>query len=569
MKKKQLLSILTGSALLLSLAACGTESGSATATTPSETARATQAATTVALTGEETALAFSDSGISVTSGSSNGFECEGTALTIDAAGTYVLSGSCADGSVKVKKGTTGVTLVLNGLTLTSSNTAPIACNKSTEVTVVAAGGTENTLTDAAENNNDDYPDNENAENAVIKCKDGSTVTLCGTGTLTLNANGKNGIKSGATTDEEGEASLTIRELTLNINAAVNDAVNAEQYLAVESGALNLAAADDALHCDLTMDVGAEGTDGPTIKITEAYEGIEAATLNIQSGDISILCTDDCMNVANSDLGSYDFSMNISGGTIVAYTSEGDGFDSNGSLTISGGNVTVWTASSADNQPLDADGTFSITGGTVLAAGGSAGMGMNLSATQAYVTFGSTGMDGMGGMGNMGGQPGGFGGGMQPPQSGSDQPGGGFRPDDSFQPGRDSQFGDSFQPGRDSQSDDSFQPGRDSQSGGNAPSDSGIQPGGIGNALISSGSTVTILDASGNVVSTGEAPCNAAFVFFSSPDLSTDESYTLSADGTSAAAATAQTGTSSAQFGGGQRPGSEPPAAPGGEAGDNL
>lgn len=542
MKKKQLLSILTGSALLLSLAACGTESGSATATTPSETARATQAATTVALTGEETALAFSDSGISVTSGSSNGFECEGTALTIDAAGTYVLSGSCADGSVKVKKGTTGVTLVLNGLTLTSSNTAPIACNKSTEVTVVAAAGTENTLTDAAENNNDDYPDNENAENAVIKCKDGSTVTLCGTGTLTLNANGKNGIKSGATTDAEGEASLTIRELTLNINAAANGAVNAEQYLAVESGALNLAAAGDALHCDLTMDVGAEGTDGPTIKITKAYEGIEAATLNIQSGDISILCTDDCMNVANSDLDSYDFSMNISGGTIVAYTTEGDGFDSNGSLTISGGNVTVWTASSADNQPLDADGTFSITDGTVLAGGGSSGMGMNLSATQAYVTFGSTGM---GGMGNMGGEPGGFGGGMQPPQSGSDQPGGGFRPDDSFQPGS------------------------DSQSGGNAPSDSGIQPGGIGNALISSGSTVTILDASGNVVSTGEAPCNAAFVFFSSPDLNTDESYTLSADGASAAAATAQTGTSAAQFGGGQWPGNEPPAAPGGEAGDNL
>ena len=549
MKKKQLLSILTGSALLLSLAACGTESGSATATTPSETARATQAATTVALTGEETALAFSDSGISVTSGSSNGFECEGTALTIDAAGTYVLSGSCADGSVKVKKGTTGVTLVLNGLTLTSSNTAPIACNKSTEVTVVAAAGTENTLTDAAENNNDDYPDNENAENAVIKCKDGSTVTLCGTGTLTLNANGKNGIKSGATTDAEGEASLTIRELTLNINAAANGAVNAEQYLAVESGALNLAAAGDALHCDLTMDVGAEGTDGPTIKITEAYEGIEAATLNIQSGDISILCTDDCMNVANSDLDSYDFSMNISGGTIVAYTTEGDGFDSNGSLTISGGNVTVWTASSADNQPLDADGTFSITGGTVLAGGGSAGMGMNLSATQAYVTFGSTGM---GGMGDMGGQPGGFGSGMQPPQSGSGQPGsdsqsGGNVPSDSgMQPGGNAPSGSGILPG------------------GNAPSDSGIQPGGIGNALISSGSTVSILDASGNVVSTGEAPCNAAFVFFSSPDLNTDESYTLSADGASAAAATAQTGTSSAQFGGGQWPGNEPPAAPGGK-----
>lgn len=44
-----------------------------------------------------------------------------------------------------------------------------------------------------------------------------------------------------------------------------------------------------------------------------------------SGNISILSSDDCLNAANSDLGGYDFSMNISGGTINAYSSEGDGF----------------------------------------------------------------------------------------------------------------------------------------------------------------------------------------------------------------------------------------------------
>lgn len=44
-----------------------------------------------------------------------------------------------------------------------------------------------------------------------------------------------------------------------------------------------------------------------------------------SGNISILLSDDCLSVANSDLSNYDFSMNISGGTINAYSSEGDGF----------------------------------------------------------------------------------------------------------------------------------------------------------------------------------------------------------------------------------------------------
>ncbi len=357
--------------------------------------------TAASVTDAQTAFTFTDSGITV-EGSSDGYECNGTVPTIDAAGTYLLSGSCTDGSVKIKKGTTCVRLILSGLSLTSADTAPITCNKSSEVVIVAADGTENVLTDAAANNDESNSGNENAENAVIKCKDGSAVTLCGAGTLTLNAYGKNGIKSGATTAEEGEASLTIRELTLSINASVNDAINAEQYLAVESGTLNLATADVALHCDLIMDIGAEGTDGPTIAIAEACEGIEAAALSIRSGDISIVCTDDCLNAANSDLANYDFAINISGGTIVAYTTAGDGFDSNGSLTISGG---------------------------------SAGMGMNLSTTQAYVTFGSAGISGTG---NMGGQPGSFGG-MQPPQNGG-QPksdskvSGNFQPSDDFRPG---------------------------------------------------------------------------------------------------------------------------------------
>ena len=409
---RKLTALFLSGALLLSLAACGGTGGSSAAASPEPSASPSasdsadaSASTSGSVSGSATqpddgyeaegavALTFSDSGIT---GSGEGFEIDGTALTIIAAGTYLLSGSCADGSVKVKKGVTGVTLVLSGLTLTSADTAPITCAKSSGVTIVAAAGTVNTLTDAAQNNDDNYPDNENAENAVIKCKDGSQVTLRGAGTLNLIANGKNGIKAGATTDEEGTAWLTIRDLTLNIDAPVNDGINAEQLLTIESGAITVSAGDDGIHCDLTMNVGAEGTDGPTIVIEQCYEGLEAADLNISSGDITIHASDDCLNAANSDLSGYAFTLNISGGTVVMDTTGGDGIDSNGSLTISGGTVIVWTANTADNQPLDADGTISITGGTVLAAGGSAGMGMNLSAGQPYVIFGSGSFGGFGG-----------------------------------------------------------------------------------------------------------------------------------------------------------------------------
>ena len=519
MKWKRPVSILCAAALLLSMTACGTSAGgdgsapavsAAPDASPSSSAAAgsgTSSSPSAELPddGYETegavTLTFTDSGIS---GSGSGFEADGTALTITDAGTYLLSGSCTDGSVKVKKGVTGVTLVLNGLTLTSADTAPITCAKSSGVTIVAAADTVNTLTDAAQNNDDEYPDNENAENAVIKCKDGSQVTLRGTGTLNLIANGKNGIKSGATTEEEGEAWLLIRDLTLKIDTAVNDGINAEQLLTIESGSITVSAADDGIHCDLTMYVGAEGTDGPDITISQCYEGLEAAELNIASGSIVIHASDDCLNAANSDLSGYAFALNISGGTLVMETTGGDGIDSNGSLTVTGGTVVVWTANMADSQPLDSDGTISITGGTVLAVGGSAGMGMNLAAGQAYVVFGS---------GSFGG-PGGFAGGQ-----------------------------------------------------------SGLS--------IASGSAVEIRSAQGEVLYSGSALCQGSYLFFSSAELTSGESYALYVDGTSVSESTASTDAmSEGGMGGGPggmggwQPGApsdgngEPPSMPGGESGQD-
>mgnify|MGYP004575550287 CR=1 FL=1 len=485
---KKLVSILCAAALALSLAACGAESQSGGG----------DAKAAIYSLESATTFTFSDSGITAQDGSYTGYEIDGTTLTIDGAGAYVVTGACADGSIQIKKGTTGVTLALNGLALTSADTAPILCGKSTEVVIVAADGSTNSLTDAAENNDDSYPDNTEAENAVIKCKDGAQVTLCGGGALTINANGKNGIKSGASTT----ASLTIRELTLTINAPVNDAINAQQLLNGESGTLTISAADDAIHSDLVLNIGGDGTDGPTIAITECCEGLEAAELNVLSGNIDILSSDDCLNAANSDLSGYDFSMNISGGVITACSSSGDGFDSNGDLTISSGTVVVWTANTADNQPLDADGAITVSGGTVLAAGGSAGMGMNLTAEQPCVTFGSTGSMGGGRPGDMDG----------------------------------------------------------------------------GSASIAKDAAVTITDSDGSDVYSGTALCNANFVFFSSPELTADGSYTLTAGDTSLTAS-AQTGSiSSGGMGGmggpgnggqfpGDRDGGEPPESPDGKAPD--
>lgn len=516
---KRELSFLLAVSLAASLTGCA--AGTVASNPGTVLSGSAAAETTLYNAADALTLTFTDSGIT---GSGSGVEISGTALTISEPGTYLLTGSCADGSVKVKKGTVDVTLILSDLSLTSSTTAPITCGKSSVVTIVAADGTTSTLTDAAQNNDTDYPTNTDAENAVIKGKDGAQVVLCGSGSLTLNANGKNGIKSGTTDSETAQdASLTIRELTLTINAPVNDAINAEQLLNVESGTLTLDAADDALHCDLVMNIGANDTEGPSITIPNAYEGIEAAALNIASGNIDITCQDDCLNAGNSSLTNYDFGINISGGTLRAYTTAGDGFDSNGTMTISGGDIEVWTANAADNQPLDADGGITVTGGTVLAAGSSSGMGMTLTAEQPYVTFGS-------GRGGMGGS---FGGGQRPEPG--EQPADGERPE---QPGITDAQPDNFptppQASEGTQQPPTMQPNTNTDN-------SGIS--------LTAGDAFTITDADGTAVYSGTAVCNASYLFYSSGALSTDAAYTLQTESASAES-TAQTGTSGSGMAGG-------------------
>lgn len=493
-----------------------------------------------------TYFTFTDSGITVSEGTYDGYKIEDTSLTINDSGTYVLGGSCSDGSVKVKKGTTGVALVLNCLTLTSSVTAPIACNKSTEVRIIVASGSVNTLTDSEKNNDDNYPDNTDAENAVIKCKDGSQVTLSGSGTLNIIANGKNGIKSGTTTDEEGEAWMLISDLTLNITAPVNDAINAEQLLNVTGGNITISAGDDAIHSDYILNIGSENEEGPVIDIKSCYEGLEAAALNVYSGNITIHASDDCLNAANSDLSGYAFSINIYGGTLVMNTTSGDGVDSNGSLTVSGGTLIVWSANTADNQPLDADGTITISGGTVLAAGGSNGMGMNLSASQPYVIYGSSGMGGNfpgGGRGN-----GNFPGRNDPSGDIPTPPNGDFSGNMPTPPNSDFS-GDMPTPPNDDFSGDIPTPPSSGFTGDTTDTKGGFPggnqgggfPGNTGSSVsISSGSTITLKDSSGNTVYSGEALCNASVLIFSSSALENGETYTLYTNNTETGTATAST-----------------------------
>ncbi len=477
---------------------------------------------------EETVVTFTDIGATV-NGPSDGLTVKGTNVKVNASGTYRFTGSCSQGTIVVKKNVTGVTLILDNLTLTASATAPITCNKGTEVNIVAAAGTVNTLSDDQYNNDDVYTDETaypDIENAVIKCKDGSNVVISGTGTINVNAYGKNGVKGGADIYEEDDdgnatdtllstASLTVEDVTLNVsikhsykdpddaNSYDGDAIKSEKELNILSGNITVSANDDGIKSDYTLNIGAEGTDGPTIKVTKSTEGIEAATLNVYSGNVSVYADDDGINAANSDLSGYSFSYNQYGGYVYVNCTNGDGIDSNGTINLNGGTLEVYSPSQGDGDPLDADGGTTFGGATVLAVGHNAMM-QAYTAKTPYVTFGSS----------SGGQV--------------EFPGG---------PGRNSMQSDN--------SSDAL--------GGKSTT-----------TLVKAGSTITIKDSSGKTLYTATAVRDASYIVFADSALTSGSTYTLYSNGSQVAAASATTSSSGSQPGQpsqpeqpGDNPGQEP------------
>ena len=473
-------------------------------------------------------LTFSEAAVTA-KGIDSGYSIEGTAVTVNAAGTYVFSGSCADGSITVKKGTTGVKLVLNGLDLTSASatTGPILCKASTETEIVAENGTVNHLADSAANTE---------EKAAVKVNKQSSLVLSGTGTLYVNGVYKNGIKGGAETDitvkeqelhitaadnglasdntvtvksgklaieaggdgiksspdrvddagneddtvslgdiilEGGEINITAQadgiqgdnsvtieggsyqittnggyttaladdadsckgiktDSTLIINGgafvinSADDALHSNEYISILGGTFDIQTGDDGMHADTSLIVGSEEEESDLdIAIRNCYEGLEAGTVYVNSGNVNINSTDDGVNAAGGNDGSgnngrpgdgfnpwgggpggrpggstaessayataaagdSEYAIHISGGTLYVKAA-GDGLDANGDIYISGGNIIVYGAAAggpgSDNFPFDHDRTFAITGGYIFGAGSSQMEEGVQSSTQGYV-----------------------------------------------------------------------------------------------------------------------------------------------------------------------------------------
>ncbi len=284
---------------------------------------------------------------------------EDSIVKISESGTYVVTGTSDDGSITVKKGTTGVVLVLNDLDLTSTSGATLSVNKEAEVQVIVSGTV--TLTDN-ENPEDEYStDTEVADaydGAAIKVKADSVVFITGDGTLNINGTAKNGIKSGDNT------SLIIggEDLTVNINAT-NDGINGNYDVTILDGTVNVSAGDDGIHADRILTIGQDG-EGPDLTVSKSNEGLEATVVNIAGGNINVTSTDDGINAANSDgtyEGEMDYAVNITGGDVTVNT-KADGIDSNGSVNLIDGSTRISSANNGGDAGIDYVGNLYISDG---------------------------------------------------------------------------------------------------------------------------------------------------------------------------------------------------------------
>lgn len=301
----------------------------------------------------------------------SGAAVENNKVTITEAGTYVLSGTLTDGCIDVSvsgKGT--VRLILNGVNITSSTTAPFIVEDAKKVVVTLADGTTNTFTDSTRVAADD----EDYSAAVYSKAD---LTFNGNGTLNINAGYRNGIKS---TDD-----LKIVSGTYNITSN-EDGIVGKDLLAVKVGIFNITSGQDGMKSTYDKDdtKGNIIIDDGTFNITASTDGIQSEhILRINGGEFNIKTGNGYQastKSSNSQPGNMggntttttqtqdeDSMKGLKAGTIIKVTggtyiidSQDDSVHTNGNMYIDNGKYTINTG----NDAFHADTQLVINGGTI-------------------------------------------------------------------------------------------------------------------------------------------------------------------------------------------------------------
>lgn len=220
-------------------------------------------------------IEFSGSGISVTG---SGAFVSSNFVTIQTEGVYHLSGNAADAKILVLADKSDkITLVLNGLSLTSSDGPAIDCEEAGELIICTAKDTENSLSDSGKYT---LEANETEPDAAVFCR--SDLTLSGEGKLIVNGVYNDAIKC--------KDNLQIINGIYDVSSE-SDGIVGKDSVKIFDGDITVNAGKDGIKSSQDNDttLGFVTINGGNITINSEHDGIQAETkLSVYGGNIKIV-----------------------------------------------------------------------------------------------------------------------------------------------------------------------------------------------------------------------------------------------------------------------------------------
>lgn len=298
----------------------------------------------------------------------SGVTISNNVISITEAGTYVLSGTLSSGHIYVNVDG-NVHLVLNGVSITSNETAAIAMFGKKKKVITVVEGTVNTLTDASVYSVFYNTDNDEPNGALFSKK---ALTINGSGELIVNGHYNNGISC--------KDQLKILDADVTVSAQ-NNAIKGNDAIVIKGASLDVTSVQDGIKSDSEDEgFGYIYIEESSIDIEAQEDAIQAFNyLQIVSGDISIItgggsALNTTNNGSNNGWGSSSSSTTddvsrkaikcdnillIQGGTITI-DSYDDSIHSDNTIVISGGTINI----KSGDDGIHADNMLTVNGGII-------------------------------------------------------------------------------------------------------------------------------------------------------------------------------------------------------------